>query len=460
MVAKVVPSIFLAALLFGSIACNPAPQAQEDASDDTRALIDAVSATELRRTIDDLVGFGTRHTLSETRSDTHGIGAARRYLLQRFESFAAGSGRTGDLTPRVYLDRHTAAADGRRIPVDTEIVNVVMELPGRDPESRARRVYVIGHYDSRVSDPMNALSDAPGANDDGSGTALTVELARVLASTKLDATLVFMATAGEEQGLYGAGLHAAAAREAGLQIDAVLSNDIVGDPTGAHGDYPDEVRVFSEPFPQNPDASTVSGLRRLSGTSDSASRQLARYVEELGRRYELPVQARLVFRTDRFLRGGDHTAFNREGFPAIRFTEVSENYDRQHQDVREEDGVLYGDRPEYVDENYLANVARLNLTALVHLASAPSIPRDARIITAKLTNDTTLRWSASPEADVAGYEIVWRETSAPHWQGSVDVGNVTEATRKRSKDNFFFGVRAYDSDGFRSPTAFPSAAKE
>ncbi|MDH3591724.1 MAG: M20/M25/M40 family metallo-hydrolase, partial [Planctomycetota bacterium] len=360
----------------------------------TREFFEKVSADEIRLTIDDLAGFGTRHTLSDTTSDERGIGAARRYLLERFESIAAASGRTGDLMPKAYLDRHIQPADGRRVPEDTDIVNVALELPGTDPEARKRRYYVIGHYDSRASDPMDATIDAPGANDDASGTAIAVELARVLAAERFESTLVFMPTAGEEQGLYGADLHAKAAKAAGLDVRAVLSNDIVGDPTSPLGGrHDDAVRVFSEPFPASPDEETVRTLRRLSGTSDSPSRQLARYVEELGRLYELPTRAMLIFRTDRFLRGGDHTAFNRQGFHAVRFTEVSENYDRQHQDVRLEDDVQFGDLPQNVDATYVANVARLNLAALTHLAEAPSAPNDVRIVTAQLAIDTTLRWT-------------------------------------------------------------------
>ena len=461
----------IAIVLLCSCAPQPAPPggsaAEEGAglavppSSTVETMLAEIKPPELRDTIDRLAGFGTRHTLSDTTSDTRGIGAARRWIKSRFQEFAAASGREGADAPRVYLDRHIQPADGRRIPVDTEIVNVAMELPGSREDSRGRHYYVIGHYDSRASDPMNSEIDAPGANDDGSGTALVIELARVMSRHRFDSTIVFMPTAGEEQGLYGAALHARASRESGRDIRAVLSNDIVGDPSAAGGGrIADRVRVFSEPFPANPDADTVAGLRRLAATSDSPSRQLARYIDQVASAYRLEVRPMLVFRVDRFLRGGDHTAFNREGYTGVRFSEVSEIYERQHQDVRVEDGVQYGDLPEHVDDGYLAGVARINAAALAHLANAPSAPPDARIVVATLTADTTLRWSTSPEGDVAGYEVVWRETTSPVWQHARDVGDVTEVTLALSKDNYFFGIRSYDRDGFRSPVSFPAAARE
>lgn len=270
-----------------------------------------------------------------------------------------------------------------------------------------------------------------------------------------------MATAGEEQGLLGARAHARAARAQGIDIQAVLSNDIVGDPTGPGGSvHDDAVRVFSIALPSDLDDSKLADLRTMAGTHDGPSRQLARFVQDVGVRHALPVQAMMVFRRDRFLRGGDHTAFNEEGFAAVRFSEVEENYDRQHQDVRTEGDRRLGDLPEYVDASYLAGVARLDAATLAHLANAPSVPGRARIVTAELSHDTLLRWSASPEPDVAGYEVVWRDTTAPQWTGSEDVGDVLEARLPMSKDNVFFGVRAYDGEGYRSPVVFMAAASE
>ncbi len=425
------------------------------------SLIKEVSAARLRADVDRLAGFGTRHTLSDTVSETRGIGAARRWILDSFAA-AAREHRPADLPPaRIAFDAHTQEPDGRRITRPAEIVNVVAELPGARPEAAHRRIYVIGHYDSRASDPLDPESDAPGANDDGSGTALVMELFRVLCRKPHDATLVFMATAGEEQGLYGARLHAQAAAAAGDQIQAVLSNDIVGDPTGPAGRmHRDRIRVFSEGLPRGADEDERRRLLSLAGESDSPSRQLARFIAEVAAWHRSDVAPMLVFRADRFLRGGDHTAFNEIGVPAVRFTEVEENYDHQHQDVREENGVQYGDLPGYVDAAYLAGVARVNGAALVHVANAPSPPGDVRIVTAELGNDTELRWTASPEADVAGYEVVWRATTSPTWEASTDVGKVTARVLDRSKDNFYFGVRAYDADGYRSPVVFAGAARE
>ncbi len=432
-------------------------------------VMDAVAPANLRMYVDTLAGFGTRHTLSDTESDTRGIGAARRWVKAQFERNIEGHGKVGDATPRVYFDAHTVQPDGRRIPREVEVVNVICEIPGSDPASRDRLYYVLGHLDSRASGALDAESDAPGANDDASGVALMIELARVLAKEPLDSTVVLMATSGEEQGLFGARLHAQDALEAGKNIVAVLNNDTVGDPTGVleGQDGSKEIRVFSEGLPATMitmDESEIGNAvrwKRLYGTeSDSISRQLARYIADVANLHKTTVQPRLIHRPDRFLRGGDHTPFNELGFAAIRFCETYENYDHQHQDVRIEGGKQYGDLPEYVDENYLADVTRLNALTLIHLTNAPSAPENTRVIIAELTNDTTLRWDPSPESDVAGYEIVWRETTAAEWEKFEDVGNVKEGTVPLSKDNYFFGVRAYDHEGHRSLVSYPRAARE
>jgi Zn-dependent M28 family amino/carboxypeptidase len=421
-----------------------------------QAVVDMVAEIDGERMhalVTALAGFGTRHTLSRTHDPKRGIGAAREFLHRELQQ--AGS------RLQVRFDPHAVQPDGRRIPQAVDVVNVVATLPGSMPSAAARHYYVVGHYDSRASDPLDAKSDAPGANDDASGVAVVTELARVMASRSFDATIVFMATAAEEQGLIGADRHARAARQAGIDIRGVLSNDIVGDPTAPSGAKHDaEVRVFSASLDAWLLDEDLERVRTLSATNDSPSRQLARFVDTVARWHALPVQAKLVFRHDRFLRGGDHTAFNASGYPAVRFCEVEENYARQHQDVRTEGEVQFGDLPEHVDATYLAGVARINAAALAHLANAPSTPTGARIVTAELTNDTTLRWDASPEPDVAGYEVVWRDTTSPQWEHTEDVGEVTEATLPLSKDNVFFGVRAYDGDGYRSPVAFPIAARE
>ena len=279
--------------------------------------------------------------------------------------------------------------------------------------------------------------------------------------------MVFLCTAGEEQGLIGAKYHAdnLAAQKAYL-IGGVLSNDIVGDPWGPAGadgkprETKGTIRLFSEALPRAASAEEYARIRSLAAESDSPSRQLARLVADVAVWHDLPVKPTLVFRQDRFLRGGDHTAFNEAGFPAVRLTEVDEAFDRQHANVMEKDGKPYGDVAEFVDAEYLGNVVKLNVAALVHLASAPSAPTAVRIITADLGNDTLLRWAPSPEPDIAGYEVVWRETTSAVWQQSQNVGNFTEARLPIGKDGVFFGVRAYDKDGYRSPVVFPVVAKE
>lgn len=464
--APSIPSV-LAALIPAAVqpAAAPVPPAPPALP---RELAARVSPDIIFGHVEALAAFGTRNTLSATDHPTRGIGAARNYIRIQMEDFAsvmprAAYGAGGEMTVSFEAFEQPPTPNGR-IPEPTELVNVVGVIPGTvSPE---RRYYVVGHYDSRNSDGLDREGDAPGANDDASGTAVVMELARVIAEHgPLESTVVFLATAGEEQGLLGAKYHADGAAARGEKILGVLNNDIVGDPGGAEGVPPTPgakhfIRLFSEGIPRNADAKTVAEIRSLAGESDSASRQLARYIAEVAATYDLPVKPKLIFRPDRFLRGGDHLAFAEVGFPAVRFTEFDEDYSRQHQNVTEKDGRPYGDVPEYVDKEYLANVARLNLAAMVCLANAPSPPPRARLLTKELTNNCTIRWDASPEPDVAGYEVVWRDTTDPTWRHAKDVGNVTEYTLEMSKDDWFFGVRAYDKDGYRSPVSFPVASRE
>jgi hypothetical protein len=447
------PALLLAFLAAGT---PPPPTARE--------VMAAISSDHIRATVDRLASFGTRHTLSDTTSPTRGIGAARQWIKSELDSYSQKQGGLLQVSFEEF-----EAPPGPRIPEPHPVANIVAILPGSMPEAAHRLYYVVGHYDSMPGDVKDPQADAPGANDDGSGTTAVMAIARALAGKPLESTVVFLCTVGEEQGLVGAKYHAdqAAARKA--DIRAVLSNDIVGDPLGPGGDEskstPHLIRVFSESLPRNPTAQQLTQLRNLAAESDSPSRQLARYIAEVAEIEHTAVRPMLIFRLDRFLRGGDHSSFNEAGFAAVRFSEVHEDYRRQHQYVREEtddrgETVLMGDLPQFVDADYLTNVARLNAAALVHLANAPSTPTNARIITAKLEYTTTLRWDKSPEPDTAGYEILWRETTSPTWQHTRDVGNITEATIDESKDNYFFGVRAYDKDGYRSPSAFPTAAKE
>src|SRR5262245_23189945 len=422
-----------------------------------------VSAERAKADVEKLASFGTRHTLSDTESDSRGIGAARRWLKQQFESYG---GRL-----QVSFEEFDAPKM-QRLPDGAHLVNVVAVLPGTMPEAADRRYYVVGHYDTINGDRMDPKGDAPGANDDGSGTTVVLECARVFANRNLDATVVFLCVAAEEQGLVGSKMHADAAKGRGEHILGVLSNDIVGDPSpkllipanASGSDFVTQkadnvVRLFSEALPRSLPAEQLASMRQLGSESDSPSRQLARYIFTVASREDTAVKPWVIFRADRFLRGGDHASFNEAGFTAVRFSVPAEDYSRQHATVTTRDGEPYGDLAKFVDGEYVANVARLNATVLVHLANAPRPPADARLVTAQLETGTTIRWSKSPEPDVAGYDIVWRSTTAWQWEGSKDVGNVTEVSRRVSKDNFFFDVRAYYKDNYKSPVAFCAAAQ-
>jgi hypothetical protein len=451
-----------AALLLTSAACAGRPRVVTSSASvvgELDEMLAEVSPARIRSSVDRLAGFGTRHTLSTTDDPVRGVGAARRWLKEAMERSAADSGREGRDAVRVSFDAHHEPG-GFRIWRECDIVNVMAEIPGAMPEAAARRYYFVAHYDSRATDVMDAVSDAPGANDDASGVAALLEALRVMARRRFDATLVFLAVAGEEQGLYGSKAHARAARQKGLDVRAVLSDDIVGDPSGAPAGAPLSVRVFSEGIPLSAGLDEVKRIRSLGGENDSPSRELARFVADVAAIHRLRAVPVLVARPDRFLRGGDHFAFLEQGFPAVRFTDAVEKYERQHQNVREEGGVRYGDLPEFVDAGALAEVARLNCAALAHLASAPSSPSNVRIVASELATTTTLRWGRSPEPDTAGYEVVWRPTTSDRWAHALDVGDVAEVVLSVVKDDFLFGVRAYDRDRHASPVAFAGSAKE
>jgi hypothetical protein len=350
---------------------------------------------------------------------------------------------------------------GPRVPKPTKLTNVYAILRGTNAANASRIVLVTGHYDSRNSETNDTTQQAPGANDDGSGTAVSLECARVLSKYKFPATIIFLTVAGEEQGLYGSAHFAKMAKAQGWNIEAALNNDIVGgDKTpGTRGQDSHVVRVFSEGIPVTAtgDEKQIKLIRSLAGESDSASRELARYIAATSQEYLPPktFQAMLVFRPDRFLRGGDQTSFNQQGYAAVRFTEFQENYNHQHQTLRTENGVEYGDLPKFVDYPYVANVARVNAATLAALASAPAPPANVRILTKELQNDSTLVWDASPGGLAAKYEVLWRDTTASEWQHAKDVGDATKATLPMSKDNVFFAVRAVDGKGHRSLAVVP-----
>src|SRR5687767_11521947 len=403
------------------------------------AIVRDIDARNIEQSIRKLVSFGTRNTLSEQNDPKRGIGAARDWLYSEFLKAAELS--KGRMTVEKQSYEQAKAA---RVPQPTLITNVVATLKGTQPESTDRIYVVSGHYDSMCSSPTDAKCDAPGANDDASGTAAVLEMARAMAKHQFDATIVFMAVAGEEQSLLGSTHFAEQAKQKSWNIDAMLTNDIIGNTLGGNGiRNRTTVRVFSEGVPSNETAAEATTRRSVGGENDSASRQLARFIKETTERYVPAMTVMLVSRRDRYGRGGDHIPFLERGFAAVRFTEVNEDYRHQHQNVRTENGIKYGDLPEFVDFAYVADVARVNAAALAMLALAPSRPKNVNILTARLSNDTDLKWDANKESDVAGYEIVWRDTSSPVWTHSQAVGNVTTFTMKgMSKDNFFFGVRA------------------
>lgn len=421
---------------------------------DITRLVSEINAGNIERTIRKLVSFGTRNTLSAQDNPTRGIGAARDWLYNEFLKIGEAAGG------RLTVEKQTfEQAPGKyaRIARTTVLTNVVATLRGTQPASENRMYVVSGHYDSMCTSPTDSECDAPGANDDASGTAAVLEMARVMSKYKFDATIVFMTVAGEEQGLVGSTYFAEQAKQKKLDIEAMFTNDIIGSSLGGNGVRdPRTVRVFSEGVPSNETAEEANVRRGVGGENDSASRQLARFIKETGERYVPSMRVMMVYRRDRYLRGGDHIPFLERGYAAVRFTEPNENYNHQHQNVRIENGVQYGDLPEFDDFSYIAQVARINAANLAALALAPARPKNFGLVTARLTNDTDLKWDANKEPDLAGYEIVWRDTTSPVWTNSRWVGNVTSYTIKgMSKDNYFFGVRAVDRQGNRSPVSYP-----
>lgn len=417
-------------------------------------IVSEINAGNIERTIRKLVSFGTRNTLSAQDNPTRGIGAARDWLYSEFLKASENSGG------RMKVEKQTfEQAPGKypRIARTTTLTNVVATLRGTQSASENRLYVVSGHYDSMCTSPTDAECDAPGANDDASGTAAVLEMARVMAKYEFDATIIFMAVAGEEQGLVGAGYFAEQAKQKEWNIEAMFTNDIVGNTLGGNGVRDRRtLRVFSEGVPSSETNEEANVRRGVGGENDSAPRQLARFIKETAARYVPAMNVMMVYRRDRYLRGGDHIPFLERGYAAVRFTEPNEEYKHQHQNVRVENGVQYGDLPEFVDFAYIAQVARVNAANLAALALAPARPKSVGIVTTRLTNDTDLKWDANTEPDLAGYEIVWRDTTSPVWTNSRAVGRVTSYTMPgMSKDNYFFGVRAVDRQGNRSPVSFP-----
>ncbi len=342
----------------------------------------------------------------------------------------------------------------------TTITNVIATLKGN--ASPGRFYVVTGHLDSRVTDVLNFTSDAPGADDDASGVAVVLELARLFATRQFAGTLVFATVAGEEQGLYGSAFMAAQMKAAGGDVQGMFSNDIVGASRAWDGTRPDPhtVRLFVEGVPTAVTPAQVAIMQSVGGENDGTSRQLARFVKDVAPFDLIGMNVRVIWRRDRYLRGSDHISFQAQGYPAGRFTEPRENFNHEHQDTRVVNGVQFGDLPQFVDFDYIARVAKVNGAALWSLATGPGTPKNLQIHVAAPPglagiNTTTLTWDANTEPDLAGYKVVWRETTAPDWTNVVDVGNVTTVTLDIAKDNVQFGLRAVDQAGHRSPVAFP-----
>jgi Zn-dependent M28 family amino/carboxypeptidase len=443
---------FALIMLFGGVSSH-AQDSVSGGNPDPKiaAAIQQVSADHIRQSIEKLVSFQNRSTLSAQDEESikagRGIGAAREWIKSEFERYSKDCGGCLEVMTDSFVEQPAA-----RIPKPTTITDVYAVLRGTDPAQADRIVLVTGHYDSRNSDNFNITDAAPGANDDASGTAVSLECARVLSKMKFPATIIFLTVAGEEQGLNGSKHFAQMAKEKGWNLEAVLNNDIVGGDRSPQQD-PSVVRVFSEGLPNAASDAEIRRIRMLGGESDSSSRELARYIAETGRTYDTGVKPLLIFRLDRFLRGGDHYSFNQQGFAAVRFTDFRENYDHQHQNVRTENGTEYGDLPKFVNFDFTARVARLNAATLASLASAPASPSAVKMLTKELDNDTTLTWE--PSQGATGYEVIWRATSAPDWEHVQTAGSGTRATVKVSKDNVIFAVRAVDTAGHRSLPVVP-----
>jgi hypothetical protein len=417
-------------------------------------IVKEISATRIEATIRKLVSFETRNSLSETTSDTKGIGAARRWIKSELERCSTASGKR----MKVEFDEHLAPVSAR-VARPTPIVNVVATLPGELAESRDRIYLVSGHYDSMRSTPVDPDGLAPGANDDASGTAAVIEMACVMSKYKFNATLVFMTVAGEEQGLLGSTFFAKAAKAKGLNIAGMITNDIIGNTRGSDGKVVrDHVRLFAEGIPPLKEMPEEwLSIIRTGGENDSPARQLGRFIKAAGERYVPKMTVDLIYRRDRYLRGGDHFPFLDAGYAAVRMTEPNEDFRHQHQNVRVEDGVQYGDLPEFVDFAYTADVARVNAAALASLANGPAAPQEVLMENLRLENNTTFRWTANAEPNIASYRVVWRETTAPFWQKFEDVGNVVRTTIYGvSKDNVVFGLQAIDKDGNVSVATYPN----
>lgn len=414
-----------------------------------------VSADSLKKYIEGLVSFGTRSTISTQADPKKGIGAARKWVLGRFNEFAKQSG--GRLTAEI--DTTTLPADGKRVSETIILGNVVATLKGTDPADD--RIFLIsGHMDSRRSDVMDKTGDAPGANDDGSGTAAVMECARIMSKQSFPATIIFIAVSGEEQGLLGAGYMADKLKKANKNVEAVLNNDIMGSNNSSETNIIDNtrIRVFSEGLPAFELDKKAAGIRQFGLENDGKARQLARYIKETGERYVDNLEVVMIYRNDRFLRGGDHTPYVQNGITAVRITEMNENYNHQHQDVRLEKGVQFGDLTEFMDFEYLRKNTALNLANLANLAKSPTQPQNVKIDVKKLDNFTVLSWSAPRAGKTKGFYVLMRETTSAVWQKKIFTSQ-DSISLPYSKDNYFFAVQSVSEDGNEGLPVVPEVGR-
>jgi hypothetical protein len=438
---------FCANRILAQTIINPDPEIAQ--------MVSEVSSDSLKSYISTLVAFGTRSTLSSQTDRTKGIGTARNWVLKKFNEFAKKS--NGRLT--AMIDTITLPADRKRIDKPVLLGNVMATLKGTDPND-SRTFIISGHLDSRRTDVMDRTGDAPGANDDGSGTSAVIECARIMSQHSFPATVIFVAVSGEEQGLFGSTFMANKAKKENWNIEGVFNNDIIGSNNSNETDIINntKVRVFSQGIPANAIEKDIARISALGLENDSKSRELARYVKEIGERYVDNLEVVMVYRTDRFLRGGDHLPYLKNGFTAVRITEMNENFNHQHQDVRVENGIQYGDLPQFVDYEYLRKNTALNLANLSNLAKAPSMPEEVKIEVKNLFNSTTLSWMAPKTGKIKGYYILMRETTSPVWQKKIFTSE-NEITLPYSKDNYFFAVQSVNEGGNESLPVIPDLGR-
>ncbi len=419
------------------------------------AMVKEVQPDSLKSYITQLVALGTRNTLSTQNNPDRGISAARLWVLNKFNEFAKQS--NGRLT--TFIDTTIYKADGRRVNRDIILGNVVATLKGTDPTDK--RIFIIsGHLDNMRTNVMDSTNDAPGANDDGSGSAAVVECARIMSKHAFPATIIFVTVSGEEQGLLGANFMAEKARKENWNIEAVLNNDIMGSNNSSETNIIDNtrIRVFSEGLSVLDTGKAATNIRNLGLENDGKARQLARYVKEIGERYVENIEVVMVYRNDRFLRGGDHSPYVQRGYAAVRFTEMNENFYHQHQDVRKENGIQYGDLTEFMDFEYLRKNTAINLANLASLAKATSVPEDVKIDVKKLGNSTYLYWKAPKTGTAKGYYVLMRETTSAVWQKKFFV-EATEIKLPYSKDNYFFAVQSVNETGNESLPVIPTVGR-